>query len=81
MNHISTKSTRAFFARAFAGAGVLLGIYALTMGWGQRAVVNDVAHRVMLPALVAGLLMLSTGSAQHELHFAMSDRSGLEEGQ
>jgi hypothetical protein len=59
----------AFFAHAFAGAGVLLGIYALTVGWGPRTVVNDVAHRVMLLALVAGLLALSTGSVRHDLHF------------
>jgi hypothetical protein len=56
-----------FAAHAFACAGVMLGIYALTMGWGPRTLVNDVAHRLMLMALVAGLILLSTPGARHNL--------------
>jgi hypothetical protein len=63
----------AFFARAswawraaavgahgFAIAGVLLGTFALAVGAGPRTELNDVYHRVILLALLAGLGLLLT---------------------
>ena len=47
-------------AHAFALGGVLLGITALALGGGPSTGLNTVYHRVMLVALVAGLVVLST---------------------
>src|SRR5215217_9269031 len=45
-------------AHAFALGGVLLGMAALAVGAGPSTELNTVYHRVMLVALVAGLVLL-----------------------
>ena len=47
-------------AHAFALGGVLLGITALALGGGPSTELNTIYHRVMLVALVAGLVLLLT---------------------
>jgi len=47
-------------AHAFAVGGVLLGMAALAVGAGPSTELNTVYHRVMLVALVAGLVLLLT---------------------
>jgi hypothetical protein len=47
-------------AHAFALGGVLLGMAALAVGAGPSTELNTVYHRVMLVALVAGLVLLLT---------------------
>ena len=47
-------------AHAFALGGVLLGITALALGGGPSTELNTIYHRVMLVALVAGLILLLT---------------------
>jgi hypothetical protein len=47
-------------AHAFALGGVLLGITALALGGGPSTELNTIYHRVMLVALVAGLVVLLT---------------------
>ena len=47
-------------AHAFALGGILLGITALALGGGPSTELNIVYHRVMLVALVAGLVVLLT---------------------
>ena len=47
-------------AHAFALGGVLLGITALALGGGPSTELNTIYHRVMLVALVSGLVLLLT---------------------
>jgi hypothetical protein len=47
-------------AHAFAVGGVLLGMAALAVGAGPSTELNTVYHRVVLVALVAGLVLLLT---------------------
>ncbi len=47
-------------AHAFALGGVLLGMVALAVGAGPSTELNTVYHRVVLAALVGGLVLLST---------------------
>ena len=54
-------------AHAFALGGVLLGITALALGAGPSTELNTVYHRVMLVALVAGLVVLLTPVARAAL--------------
>jgi lysylphosphatidylglycerol synthetase-like protein (DUF2156 family) len=54
-------------AHAFALGGVLLGITALALGAGPSTELNTVYHRVMLVALVAGMVVLLTPVARAAL--------------
>jgi lysylphosphatidylglycerol synthetase-like protein (DUF2156 family) len=54
-------------AHAFALGGVLLGITALALGAGPSTELNTVYHRVMLVALVAGMIVLLTPVARAAL--------------
>lgn len=54
-------------AHAFALGGVLLGITALALGGGPSTELNTIYHRVMLVALVAGLVLLSTRAGRAAL--------------
>ena len=54
-------------AHAFALGGVLLGIAALALGAGPSTELNTVYHRVMLVALVAGLVVLLTPTGRAAL--------------
>ena len=54
-------------AHAFALGGVLLGITALALGGGPSTELNTIYHRVMLVALVAGLVVLLTPAARAAL--------------
>ena len=47
-------------AHAFAVGGVLLGMAALAVGAGPSTELNTIYHRVMLVALVVGLILLLT---------------------
>jgi hypothetical protein len=47
-------------AHAFAVGGVLLGMAALAVGGGPSTELNTIYHRVMLVALVTGLVLLLT---------------------
>ncbi len=74
---VFTRRARAWSAvtaaHAFALGGVLLGMVALAVGAGPSTELNTIYHRVMLVALVAGLVLLLTpvgGTA-----FGRSDRS------
>lgn len=55
-------------AQAISLAGVLLGIAALAAGQGPHSEVNDIYHRVMVVALLAGLALLATPTAKKALH-------------
>lgn len=57
----------ALVAQAFALSGVLLGIWALAMGGGPRTELNDLYHRLILLALLAGLALLATPIAKAAL--------------
>lgn len=48
----------ALVAHVYALAGVLLGIFALAMGFGPRTLTNDVYHMVMLLLITPGLSLL-----------------------
>jgi hypothetical protein len=48
-------------AHVLALGGVLLGTFALAVGAGPSTELNTIYHRVMLLALVAGLILLLTG--------------------
>ncbi len=65
--HRSWAWTAAFSAHVFSVLGVLLGIFALSVGAGPRTDLNDVYHRVVLVALLVGLGLLSTPSARTAL--------------
>ncbi len=54
-------------AHAFALGGVLLGITALALGGGPSTELNTIYHRVMLVALLAGLVLLSTSAGRAAL--------------
>ena len=54
-------------AHAFALGGVLLGITALALGGGPTTELNTIYHRVMLVALVAGLILLLTRAGRAAL--------------
>jgi hypothetical protein len=54
-------------AHAFALGGVLLGITALALGGGPSTELNTIYHRVMLVALVAGLVLLWTRTGRAAL--------------
>ena len=54
-------------AHAFALGGVLLGIVALALGGGPSTELNTIYHRVMLVALVAGLVVLLTPATRTAL--------------
>ena len=54
-------------AHAFALGGVLLGITALALGTGPSTELNTIYHRVMLVALVAGLVVLLTPATRTAL--------------
>lgn len=54
-------------AHAFALGGVLLGITALALGGGPSTELNTIYHRVMLVALLAGLVLLLTRAGRAAL--------------
>ena len=60
-------------AHAFALGGVLLGTAALALGGGPSTELNTIYHRVMLAALVAGLVFLLTPTGRAALR--QGDRS------
>ncbi len=62
-------------AHAFALGGVLLGITALALGGGPSTELNTIYHRVMLAALVVGLVSLLTPAGRAALGWGdMSSR-------
>ncbi len=54
----SWAGTGAVGAQAFALAGVLLGIVAISAGRGPHSEVNDTYHRLMVVTLATGLVAL-----------------------
>lgn len=56
--------TAAVVAQAIALGGVLLGIVALAVGAGPNTASNALFHRVMLVALVGGIVLLVTPGAR-----------------
>lgn len=57
----------AIAAHAFGLGGVLLGMAAIAAGAGPRTSLNDIYHRVILVALLAGTILLLTPIAKAAL--------------